>query len=111
MKADYNKLKEIIIKLDKSNINAISIEDAHCNQNLEYIKDIKNKTIVFGVIAICKSKIETVYEIKNRINEILKYIPKERLIIAPDCGLGFLEENILVQKLKNMVESVKHFNL
>jgi len=93
--------------LDNSYINAISIEDAHCHQDLSFIKKIKKKTLVFGVIAIAKSKIESVTEITERINEALKFINKERLIIAPDCGLGFLPKSILHQKLKNMVSAVK----
>ena len=49
-------------------------------------------------------------EIKSRIQEALKYIEKERLIIAPDCGLGFLSRDILRKKLKNMVEAANSFN-
>jgi len=106
-KADNNSYDIIAKSLDNSYIDAISIEDAHCHQDLSFIKKIKKKTIVFGVIAIAKSKVESVTEITERINEILKFINKDRLIIAPDCGLGFLPKSILYNKLKNMVEAVK----
>jgi len=106
-KADNNSYDIIAEKLDNSYINAISIEDGHCHQDLSFIKKIKKKTIVFGVIAIAKSKVETVSEITERINEVLKFINKDRLIIAPDCGLGFLPKPILQNKLKNMVKAVK----
>jgi len=106
-KADNHSYNMLAKALDNSYINAISIEDAHCHQDLSFIKKIKKKTLVFGVIAIAKSKIESVTEITERINEALKFINKERLIIAPDCGLGFLPKSILHQKLKNMVSAVK----
>ena len=106
-KADNNSYDIIAEALDNSYIDAISIEDAHCHQDLSFIKKIKKKTIVFGVIAIAKSKVESVTEITERINEVLKFINKERLIIAPDCGLGFLPKPILHNKLKNMVKAVK----
>jgi len=106
-KADNNSYDMIAKALDNSYIDAISIEDAHCHQDLSFIKKIKKKTIVFGVIAIAKSEVESVTEITERINEVLKFINKERLIIAPDCGLGFLPKPILHNKLKNMVKAVK----
>ena len=102
----YSRLAE---RLDRSKLDAISIEDKHCHLDLTFLEMIKNKTIVFGVIAIAKSKIETVDEIKKRISEVLEYIDKDRLIIAPDCGLGYLPHDILYQKLNNMVEAVKSF--
>lgn len=110
LKADKGSYKLLAKSLDKSYIDAISIEDAHCKcQDLSFIKNIKNKTIVFGVIAIANSHIETVSEIENRIKQLLQYITIERVIIAPDCGLGYLPKDILFQKLKNMVEAAKKF--
>lgn len=102
----YNILAE---QLEKSKINAISIEDAHCHLDLSFLSKIKSKKIVFGTIAVANSQIETVDEIKTRIQEALKYVEKERLIISPDCGLGYLPKNIAYQKLKNMVEAAKSF--
>ena len=54
--ASYDMIME---RLENSKINAISIEDAHCNLNLSFLKKIKSKQIVLGVIAIAKSRIET----------------------------------------------------
>ena len=96
--------------LDKSSIDAISIEDGHCHQDLSYLKNVINKSIVFGVIAIAKSKIESVEDICKRIEYVLQFIPKERLIIAPDCGLGFLPIDILTAKLNNLICAVRSFD-
>lgn len=84
-------------ELDNSLINAISIEDAHCHQDLTFVKNIK-KRYIFGSIGISRSRIESVDEIVGRIRDVMKYINKERLIIAPDCGLGLLPRDILVKK-------------
>ena len=53
--------------------------------------------------------IHFVDEIKLRITEVLKYIDKDRIIIAPDCGLGYLPKDILHKKLKNMSEAITFF--
>ncbi len=57
-----------------------------------------------------KSRVETVDEIRAHIQEVLEYVPRERLIIAPDCGLVFLPMHLAEKKLKNMVEAAKSFN-
>ena len=47
---------------------------------------------------------ESVEEIQDRVQQVLQHIPRERLILAPDCGLGFLPEDIMRKKLQNMVQ-------
>ena len=45
--------------------------------------------------------------IEARLNEALMHLPAERLIVAPDCGLGFLPRDIMMQKLTNMMAAAK----
>lgn len=37
---------------------------------------------------------ESVEEIRQRLQEVLTVLPPERLVVAPDCGLGFLPTEI-----------------
>jgi 5-methyltetrahydropteroyltriglutamate--homocysteine methyltransferase len=48
--------------------------------------------------------VENVEEIRDRVQQVLQHVPQERLIIAPDCGLGFLPEDIMRKKLQNMIQ-------
>jgi len=96
--------------LDNSVINAISLEDTHQRNNPELFLLFKNKTIILGVIDIARSPVESVAEIEHHIRDVLQYIDAERLIIAPDCGLGMLPNDILCQKLHNMHQAVSHLN-
>ena len=41
---------------------------------------------------------------KSRAEEALKHIDHERLILAPDCGLGFLSNDMINSKVENMVK-------
>jgi 5-methyltetrahydropteroyltriglutamate--homocysteine methyltransferase len=107
LKADHSSYRKFIKILDKGNYDAISIEDGHIHQDLSFLTELKEKKIILGVIDIANSKIESVESISIRIHEALKYIDQARLIIAPDCGLGFLPKDILHSKLKNMVAAVK----
>lgn len=63
--------------------------------------------VVVGSIKIASNKVESIEEIKHRIQDILTVLPADRLIVAPDCGLGFLPQELAIQKLKNMVAAAK----
>ena len=95
--------------LDSSIMNSISIEDAHRYNSLNLLNKYKNKKIIFGVLKIASSKIDSEKDIYDRINEALKHIDKERLILAPDCGLGHLPR-VSIKKLKIMTNVAENFN-
>ena len=108
-KAPLDSYTKIAKALDSSKIDSVSIEDAHRYNDLSLLKNYKNTKIIFGVIKIASSKIETVEEIESRIKETLKFISKEQLIAAPDCGLGHLNRELAIKKLKIMSLAAKKF--
>ena len=108
-KAPLDSYKKIAKALDSSKIDSVSLEDAHRYNDLSLLKNYKNTKIIFGVIKIASSKIETVEEIENRMKETLKFISKEQLIVAPDCGLGHLSRELAIKKLKIMSLAAKKF--
>jgi 5-methyltetrahydropteroyltriglutamate--homocysteine methyltransferase len=109
-KAPLDSYKKIAKCLDNSIIDSVSIEDAHHYNDLTLLKDYKQTKVIFGLIKIASSKIETVEEIEGRIVEALKNISKDQLIAAPDCGLGHLSRYLAIKKLKIMSQAVKKFN-
>ena len=48
-------------------------------------------------------------KIKQRVRQALEHIDKRRLILAPDCGLGFLPRKLCLQKLKIITKVAKSF--
>ena len=108
-KAPLDSYSKISKALDESIIDTVSIEDAHRYNNLEFLKDFNKTKVIFGLIKIASSQIETKEEIVSRINETLKFIDKEQLIVAPDCGLGHLPRDLAKIKLKKMVEASYSF--
>jgi len=108
-KASLNSYHEVAEILDNSIIDTISIEDAHRYNDLNLLKKYKNKKIIFGVIKIASSKIDSEKDIYNRVKETLNYIDKERLLLAPDCGLGHLPKELSKIKLKIMSEVARKF--
>eukprot|EP00164_Ancoracysta_twista_P007693 GFYU01010965.1.p1 GENE.GFYU01010965.1~~GFYU01010965.1.p1 ORF type:complete len:363 (+),score=124.68 GFYU01010965.1:100-1188(+) len=92
------------------NVDTVSIEDAHRHNDLSLLEHFTKTKVIFGVVAVACSRIESVDEVKSRLSEALKHLPATRLIAAPDCGLGLLPRDILRQKLENMCEAVRQLN-
>ena len=107
-KAPINSYNEIALLLDNSIIDSISIEDAHRYNDLLLLDKFRKSKIIFGVIKIASSRLETINEIQKRIKDALNYIDKDRLIAAPDCGLGHLSRELAKKKLKTMADAVKN---
>ena len=108
-KAPLDSYKKIAKALDASLIDSVSIEDAHRYNDLELLRNFTKTKVIFGLIKIASSQIETKEEIENRVLEALNYIDKQQLIAAPDCGLGHLPRQLAIEKLKIMVNVAKKF--
>ncbi len=105
-KADPHSYLRLADALDASSIKAVSIEDAHHRNDPKLFGHFKNTMVILGVIDISKSRVEPVEEIKDHIQQVLAHIPANRLMIAPDCGLGLLKIDVVKKKLYNMVQAV-----
>ena len=56
-------------------------------------------------MAIARSRIETVDEVRDRLSTALRHIDRERLVAAPDCGLGYLGRDLAIAKLRVLCEA------
>ncbi len=101
-KADQMAYFQIIDAIDHSSVDVVSIEDAHRPNDLSLLERVQNSKVIIGVVAIALSRIESVEEIAARLNQAMNHIDADRLIAAPDCGLGLLGRSLAKAKLKNM---------
>jgi 5-methyltetrahydropteroyltriglutamate--homocysteine methyltransferase len=101
-KADRDAYLAIADAIEQSTIQAVSLEDAHRHNDLRLLEHFKRTSVIFGAVAIAKSRVETVDEIRERLRAAQEHIDAERLIAAPDCGLGLLGRDLAVAKLTNL---------
>ena len=99
-----NKIADLI---DQSSLNEVSLEDSHRHNDLTLLEKFKNTKIILGIVDIAKSRMESVEEVRERIKEALNHIDKDRLIAAPDCGLGFFTRDQAIQKMTIMSKAAK----
>ncbi|MEO3413822.1 cobalamin-independent methionine synthase II family protein [Roseovarius sp. CAU 1744] len=85
----------------------ISIEDAHRHNPAHLFPRFEKSSLIVGFVTVASSRVEPVEEIRGRMIEVLQHLPADRLIAAPDCGLGFLGRDLAMKKLKNMCAAAK----
>ena len=110
-KAEPGSYLALAEALDAAAVDAVSIEDAHRPNDLAaLLPRFARTTVILGVLAIARSRLETVEGVADRLREALAHLPPERLAAAPDCGLGFLGRDLARRKLAAMCEAVRSVN-
>ncbi len=104
-KADPTGYLKLAKAVDRSCVDQISIEDAHRHNDLSLLELFENSTVIFGAIAVARSRVETVEEVRGRLMAALDHIDASRLMAAPDCGLGFLGGFLAREKLKVLCDA------
>ncbi len=107
LKADPQSYFDLAGAVNDSAVDAVSIEDAHRHNDLSLLDRFTKTTVILGVIAVAKSQVETVEEVTARLKRALDHLPAERLIAAPDCGLGYLPRDLAVKKLTVLCQAAK----
>jgi 5-methyltetrahydropteroyltriglutamate--homocysteine methyltransferase len=90
-----------------SPVQQVSIETAQSNLDCSVLEKLPGKTIILGVLDLSDMKIETPETVAGRIRRALKFVPAERVVVAPDCGLKYLPREVAFGKMCAMVEGAK----
>lgn len=101
-KAGRDAYPRIANAIEDSSIQAVSLEDAHSHNDLSLLERFKSTAVILGAVAVAKSRVEPVEEIRERLRAALDHIDADRLIAAPDCGLGLLGRGLAMAKLTNL---------
>ena len=80
----------------------ISIETAQSDLDCEVLSRLDGKTIILGVLNLGDATIENPAQVVSRVRRALKYVPAERLILAPDCGMKYLPREAAFGKLVSL---------
>ena len=94
-------------ELAGSSVQQISIETAQSNLDCSVLEKLPGKTIILGTLNLSDLNVETPETVASRIRRALPYIPAERIVVAPDCGLKYLPREVAFGKMLAMVEGAK----
>ena len=93
--AGYSFLPE----LAGADCDQISIETAQSGLDCAVLGDLDGKTIILGVLNLGDPAVETGEEVAARVRRALPYVPAERVVLAPDCGMKYLPRESAYGKL------------
>jgi 5-methyltetrahydropteroyltriglutamate--homocysteine methyltransferase len=93
--AGYSLLPE----LAECSCDQISIETAQSGLDCSVLSALDGKTIILGVLDLNDTTVETPETVAARVGRALPYVPPERLVLAPDCGMKYLPRDAAFGKL------------
>jgi len=85
----------------------VSIETAQSHLDCSVLAQLDDKQIMVGCIDLSDLNVETPQVVVDRIRRALPFVAKERVILAPDCGMKYLPREVAVGKLRAMVEAAR----
>jgi 5-methyltetrahydropteroyltriglutamate--homocysteine methyltransferase len=88
--AGYSFLPE----LAGSHADQVSIETAQSGLDCSVLTTLDGKTIILGVLDLNDLTPETPDQVLARARKALAYVPAERLVLAPDCGMKYLPRGV-----------------
>jgi 5-methyltetrahydropteroyltriglutamate--homocysteine methyltransferase len=97
----YSFLRE----LADCDVNQVSIETAQSRLDTSVLTALEGKTVILGVIDLSDIGVETAETVARRVRRALPYVPAERIVIAPDCGMKYLPRASANGKMKAMADA------
>ncbi len=88
-------------------VDAIHLEFTNRGfSELDAFRDFpKDKVLGVGVVDAKDTHVEPAEQIAERIKDALEIVPADRLLVSPDCGLGYFSRTTAYAKLKALGEA------
>ena len=97
--SEWRQYEEVFPKLQKSNIDIISLECHNSRVPIELLALIRGKKVMVGAIDVASNEIETPEEVAQTLREALKYVDADKLYPCTNCGMAPLPRQIASAKL------------
>lgn len=97
--SQWRQYEEVFPKLQKSNIDIVSLECHNSRVPIELLKLIRGKKVMVGAIDVATNSIETPEEVASTLREALKYVDAEKLYPCTNCGMAPLSRDVARGKL------------
>ena len=102
--AQWRQYEQFFPALARSRIDQVSIECIHSRVPLSLLGLLEGKDVLIGVIDVATETIETPDEVARLIGEVMKHVPKERIVPCTNCGMAPMRREIAAGKLRALGE-------
>jgi 5-methyltetrahydropteroyltriglutamate--homocysteine methyltransferase len=92
-------------ELAAADCDQVSIETAQSGLDCSVLAALEGKTVILGVLNLGDETVETADDVAARVRRALPYVPADRLVLAPDCGMKYLPRDAAFGKLAAMTQA------
>ena len=96
---EWTQYEKIFPALAKSRIKQVSLEAINSRVPLKLLSLLEGKDVLVGVIDVANDEIETPERVAQVIGDVLKFVPKERIVACTNCGMAPMRRDIAAAKL------------
>lgn len=104
---EWRQYEKIFPALAKSRVQQISLEAINSRVPLNLLSLLEGKDLLVGVIDVATDIIETPDKVASVIADVMKYVPKERIVCSTNCGMAPMHRHIAEAKLKALGDGAK----
>lgn len=97
---EWRQYEKFFPALAKSRIGQVSLECINSRVPLKLLSLLEGKDLLVGVIDVATDKVETQEQVAQVIGEVIKVVPKEKVIACTNCGMAPMRRDIAEAKLK-----------
>jgi len=97
--SEWRQYEQIFPALAKSRIRQVSVECINSHVPLKLLSLLDGKDVLIGVIDVATDKVETPERVAQVIGEVMKFVPKEKIVACTNCGMATMRRDIAGAKL------------
>lgn len=97
--SEWRQYEEIFPKIQKSNIDIVSLECHNSHVPFNLLELIRGKKVMVGAIDVATNIIETPEEVADTLRKALEFVDIENLYPCTNCGMAPLSRNVAKGKL------------
>lgn len=104
---EWRQYEEIFPRLQKSNIDLISLECQNSRVPMDLIELIRGKKVMVGAIDVATNTIETPEKVADILRKALQFVDADKLYPCTNCGMAPLSREVARGKLNALGAGVE----
>ena len=97
--SEWRQYEQIFPALAQSRVKQVSLECINSRVPLKLLSLLNGKDVLVGVIDVATDAVETPEQVAQVIGEVMKFVPKQRIVACTNCGMAPMRRDIAEAKL------------
>jgi 5-methyltetrahydropteroyltriglutamate--homocysteine methyltransferase len=99
LSGEWRQYEQIFPALAQSRVKQVSLECINSRVPLKLLSLLDGKDVLVGVIDVATDAVETPEQVAQVIGEVMKFVPKQRIVACTNCGMAPMRRDIAEAKL------------